>query len=966
MVKSEQIGDINNFKRGPPIRPELILAAYQPAVETTSIVTSQRSIDIHALDISSIKGRFAWEKIAIGDTYIPIIFRGTTKLFCTTMLRKLLAEHPKDIIRRASNYQYRRPIALYAPTANEIVLLNKINSQHCNWAFSSSPFNLTDELVCVAEFLPFYEYLHTSAKTTPDSQSTSATSLRSIASQTQQAIKPLPAFHFSMSDSLHEDLNPPVVTKSVPINRFSASELLRDEKSSLVAIRAEPTTSTPYPSQPPKHGEPPSALPRQIPQPSSTQSQQNHLIPLPNKQQRVTSSKAIINSTNTVLPNKFSTTVVVMSSSQSPTPTVPMEVINSSTSDPISSSLKVASGQKLSTLSTEKQFTPISRSSSSPSSSSTLKTTRLNSGWLQINKLYTPYVSSTTSNHHLYKIPISLLTFYDLLKTQTPETNANASKDVSTMFEQTLVTPQEIELINELCLKQSIKPFSIDIKLMDLLTFYKYCSTNILFIKELPLNEPKASICKEWASIVQINGGICRLRNITTLHEQTVPFIGNSLLKNFIISSQCLSSALLTTPTPFEMEFLQLILFFSNMSINLQNSKLIDIESVRKEYTVDLILLFNDKFPLNVLNYQHQTKEPSTSQRQFIQSDSLAATNTFAESTPPPSPISPTTNNNSITSTSQLPLTSTSYNPTNRFQKQIIFHGHSMTAYICSGLESNTQRECISVQALCNMLYPNSSMLDKLEVRMLRLLRMKKINRFRPQNQQSISFTRLVDIQDIENHWDYIEKGMHSLSNNNEEIKFVQITPPLLDKDLKASTADKTESNSNSNAFQQENSIEVNQNDKRPLESATEEDTHIFKRIYKCGQTSPNDSNEQSNLLITDSTEHIDQTTQDKNDDDNKPKTPAMSNSTVKTIRLLNDQPIKKKIFSQRIERIPSNSSLSSRKQRTPIKKKIKLVRSRRTPGMRTRKQSIATWFKKYQIEDFCICLDFYNPLTEI
>ena len=43
--------------------------------------------------------------------------------------------------------------------------------------------------------------------------------------------------------------------------------------------------------------------------------------------------------------------------------------------------------------------------------------------------------------------------------------------------------------------------------------------------------------------------------------------------------------------------------------INLQNSKLIDIESVRKEYTVDLILLFNDKFPLNVLNYQQQSKK---------------------------------------------------------------------------------------------------------------------------------------------------------------------------------------------------------------------------------------------------------------------------------------------------------------------------------------------------------------------
>jgi hypothetical protein len=259
------------------------------------------------------------------------------------------------------------------------------------------------------------------------------------------------------------------------------------------------------------------------------------------------------------------------------------------------------------------QLTPVSKqSSSSPSSTpspSVSKPSHLNSGWLQINKLYTPFVSTTTSNHHLYKIPVSLLTFYDLLKISSCENNPTESNNVSFSLEQTLVTPQEIKLINELCLKQNIKPFSIDTKLIDLSTFYKYCSASMLFIKELPLNEPKTSICKDWSTIVQINGGICRLRNITTLHEQTVPFIGKNLLKTFIISSQCLASASLTTPTISEMEFLQLILFFSNMSINIRNAKLIDIESVQKEYNVDLILLFNDKFPLNVLNYQHQGRK---------------------------------------------------------------------------------------------------------------------------------------------------------------------------------------------------------------------------------------------------------------------------------------------------------------------------------------------------------------------
>ena len=49
---------------------------------------------------------------------------------------------------------------------------------------------------------------------------------------------------------------------------------------------------------------------------------------------------------------------------------------------------------------------------------------------------------------------------------------------------------------------------------------------------------------------------------------------------------------------------------------------------------------------------------------------------------------------------------------------------------------------------------------------MLRLLRLKNINRFRPQNQQAMGFTRLIDIKDIEKHWNYIEQGMSSLSNS--------------------------------------------------------------------------------------------------------------------------------------------------------------------------------------------------------
>ena len=43
--------------------------------------TARRSIDPHAIDISSIKGRFAWEKITFGDTYMPVIFRYVDSVF---------------------------------------------------------------------------------------------------------------------------------------------------------------------------------------------------------------------------------------------------------------------------------------------------------------------------------------------------------------------------------------------------------------------------------------------------------------------------------------------------------------------------------------------------------------------------------------------------------------------------------------------------------------------------------------------------------------------------------------------------------------------------------------------------------------------------------------------------------------------------------------------------------------------
>lgn len=47
---------------------------------TTSINACQRFIDSNAIDITSIKGQFAWEKIPHSDTCIPVIFRYVIKI----------------------------------------------------------------------------------------------------------------------------------------------------------------------------------------------------------------------------------------------------------------------------------------------------------------------------------------------------------------------------------------------------------------------------------------------------------------------------------------------------------------------------------------------------------------------------------------------------------------------------------------------------------------------------------------------------------------------------------------------------------------------------------------------------------------------------------------------------------------------------------------------------------------------
>jgi hypothetical protein len=256
-----------------------------------------------------------------------------------------------------------------------------------------------------------------------------------------------------------------------------------------------------------------------------------------------------------------------------------------------------------------------------------------------------------------------------------------------------------------------------------------------------------------------------------------------------------------------------------------------------------------------------------------------------------------------------MPLTSS----TNRYYKSVEFRGHSLTAYICSGLGTNYHRECVSIKSLCNILYPNSPLIDKLEAKMLRLLRSKNINRFRPQNQQSVGFTRLIDIKDAEKHWEYIEQEMRSMSNGkslvknftyrfvcfflieNEEVNIRSSISSTSNENSKASTVERVENDEQSSS---KPSVETNKGEKRTLDEIfDDEDIPVLERINKRAKLAEKENN-------------------------NNEKT---------------------------------------QKKRTIKLTSVKNGRKRILPSTRTNKQTQATWVRKYNIEDCCIRLNQYD-----
>jgi hypothetical protein len=191
------------------------------------------------------------------------------------------------------------------------------------------------------------------------------------------------------------------------------------------------------------------------------------------------------------------------------------------------------------------------------------------------------------------------------------------------------------------------------------------------------------------------------------------------------------------------------------------------------------------------------------------------------------------------------------------------------------------------------------------------------------------------------------------------------VTSSLLGIDLKASTLDKVETNSKK--IEQDTSIEVNKSEKRPLERELEEDEPVAEKIDKRVRISGEDANGQSNLIRFQSTKtsnkiYNDWDDNETEDDDDKKTNRRSSAPSIKIVRRRHNKTNK---ISEQTRRISSKSSISSREPVVPMKKKIRIIRKRRTPVIRSKKQSTATWVHKYNIEECCIRLDLYNPIYE-
>ena len=177
-------------------------------------------------------------------------------------------------------------------------------------------------------------------------------------------------------------------------------------------------------------------------------------------------------------------------------------------------------------------------------------------------------------------------------------------------------------------------------------------------------------------------------------------------------------------------------------------------------------------------------------------------------------------------------------------------------------------------------------------------------------------------------------------------------------------------------------SMEVSPNEKRPIEREMEKESEgkkegpppsegLAKRIRVS-----NDCDDQSKItppILTraDLDRRFSFRDESANDDDMEDENPLTrrqnSTTSVKGLAKTRNKKTKKKSIHRSNERLSRKSTMLARSVSVQTaKKKIKIVRKRRTPRVRTHQQSVAAWIRKYGIEDCCVRLDLYRPVADI
>lgn len=203
-----------------------------------------------------------------------------------------------------------------------------------------------------------------------------------------------------------------------------------------------------------------------------------------------------------------------------------------------------------------------------------------------------------------------------------------------------------------------------------------------------------------------------------------------------------------------------------------------------------------------------------------------------------------------------------------------------------------------------------------------------------------------------------------------------------------------TVENNSEKIVEPEISIEIVKGEKRPLEGemedkdADEENISVLERLEKRIRSSEVDNDEQSkpipeqlvkimdekpNHLHDDESKDSDDDDDDDDSDDDDPrdvkKMPKIaqrkSTPCIKIVKQKTNNETQKKTIQRPIDRKSSKSPFLIRKPTVPGKKKIRLVRRKPTPSVRSSEPIIANWVRKYCIEDCCIRLNKYNPIYE-